>query len=247
MSISTIAKNVGGAIIKNAPTILTSLSVAGVVSTAALTAKAAVSANDILKNSHELEELDLKTKIKLTWREYIPSIIMGGITIACVISANTISLRRTAALAGMYSLTEKALKDYKDEAAKLFGDKKAREVEDKVHETRIKENPPKSGDIIMTGKSTTLFYEPLSARYFKSDVNTIQSCVNHLNCQLMDESTLSVNEFYWGVGLEPCEFGRYNVWDISRGLIDVDFSAHMTENYEPCLSLVFRTQPRYFN
>ena len=103
--IGQITKNLGGVISKNSPHILTGIGCAGVVSTAVLAVKATPKATIILEKEEEyrerkrLQSLTKMEKVKLTWKCYIPAVVMGATTIGCIIGANTVNMRRNAALA----------------------------------------------------------------------------------------------------------------------------------------------------
>src|SRR6185369_9506232 len=100
---------------RNSPTILTALGVAGLVSTVILAIKATPKALDILdqESKYRCEAIDDPKygmpiepveAIELTWKEYIPTAVMGAVTIACMVGSNHISLRRNAALASLLSI-----------------------------------------------------------------------------------------------------------------------------------------------
>ena len=95
---------------------------------------------------------------------------MGGLTIACIISAHTVNHKRNAALASLYSLTEKSLREYQAKVIETIGKNKERQVRNAVAEQNIKENPVSTKEVKITGKGETLCYDAISGRYFKSDV-----------------------------------------------------------------------------
>jgi hypothetical protein len=67
----------------------------------------------------KLMESVVLLKTQFTWQRYLPAAIMGGLTIACVIDANSNNLRYNAALASVYSLTELALKENQTKVVKI--------------------------------------------------------------------------------------------------------------------------------
>jgi hypothetical protein len=173
-----VFKRLGKLITKNSPTILTGLSVAGLVSTVIMAVKATPKAMRILDEARiqngmvELAEdnnsitintgIPVKDAIRLTWKCYIPTAIMGGLTIGCIIGSNSINLRRNAALAGLYSLTETALKEYKAKVIETIGEKKERDIRDEVAKERIHKNPVSDNEVVITGYGETLCYDFLS-------------------------------------------------------------------------------------
>ena len=55
----------------------------------------------------------MKTNVEKTKELVVPSVVASNLSIACVLSANSINNRRIAALTAAYSLSESALKTYK--------------------------------------------------------------------------------------------------------------------------------------
>ena len=76
--------------------------------------------------------LKKKEIVKLTWECYIPTAAVGLSTIACIIGAHNIHLRRNAALASLYSLTESAFKEYQSKVVETIGKNKELKVRDDV-------------------------------------------------------------------------------------------------------------------
>lgn len=189
-----------------------------------------------------LPKLDL---IQLTWRCYVPSIIMGGLTIGCIFGANSINLRRNAALASVYSLTEAALKEYQAKVIETFGEAKAQRVKDEISRDQLATHPLGRSEIIITGKGETLCYDAHSDRYFKSDIEKIRKTVNELNRDLLSENFISLNSVYFALGLGPIKMGEDIGWDIQNGLIDFSYSSALTEDGTPCLVINYYLEPKY--
>lgn len=266
--LTQMAKNLGGVISKNSPTILTGMSVAGLVTTVILGIKATPKALSVLDDYvwklYEEETKDSSTPktfeewlgletgdryswrdginilskkeiIKLTWKLYLPMLAVGLTTIGCTIGSNHISLRRNAALASIYSLTEAAFKEYQAKVVETIGKNKELKVRDDISEDHIKQNPPGKNEIIFTGKGDVLCVDSFSGRPFKCDVETIRRAVNDINRRLMSEMFISLNEFYDALNIGHISKGNDIGWDLDKGLLEVDFSAHLTEDNEPCL------------
>src|SRR5450756_64940 len=123
MQIPILARRIARSIGMNSPTILSGMAVAGVVGTVVLAVKAtpkatvSVSEAEISKNVWTEAQADAHTKgipvddyvpltskeiVQATWKLYLPAAISGTATIACIIGANQIGLRRNAALLGAY-------------------------------------------------------------------------------------------------------------------------------------------------
>ena len=242
-------------ITQNSPTILTGLSVAGLLSTVTMAVRATPKAMRIINDEYdELEKEGIKyqpfTKkeiVQLTWKCYIPTIIMGGVSIVCIVGANSINLRRNAALASVYSITETALKEYQAKVVETFGEAKAQKVKDDIAKDRLDKNPVVTSEIALTGKGETLCYDVFSGRYFKSDIENIRKVQNELNRDLLNDSFISLNDAYYYLGLGSTKLGDELGWDINEGLIEFNFSSQLTEYGIPCLVIDYNVGPRFCN
>jgi len=231
---------------RNSSTLLTGLSVAGVVSTPILAVKATPEAIRILEyECRDLEGIPLtKTNIlKLTWKCYVPAVIMGGITIGCIIGAHTLHLRKQAALASACSLTAAALREYQAKVIETIGETKARAIKEEIHKDRLKNNPVGTKEVIIAGAGEMLCYDVLSGRYFKSDIETIRRVQNDLNRDLMNEMWIDLNAVYDALGIPPIKLGAELGWAVNDSLVEFKFSTQQAENGAPCLVIDYDVPP----
>ena len=248
--LKVVAQNVGKTISKNSPTILTGLAVAGFVSTVIFAVKATPKALEILDqekimrrdydNGREITKIDI---VKLTWKTYLPTFLMGATSIGCMICANHINLRRNAMITSLYALSETTLKEYQEKVVETIGENKERKIRDEIKGDKIKNNPPKEGSIILTGKGDTLCYDVLSGRYFKSDIETIRKIENETNKRLLSNMWVSLNEVYSDLGLPSIELGRDIGWDVDK-MLEFNFTSKLTEDGRPCLVIDYMVGPR---
>lgn len=248
--ITKIGKNLGGLISKNSPHILTGLGCAGLLSTAILSAKAAPKALKILEIEEErrekkrLEAMSKLDKVKLTWKCYIPTGVMGAVSIGCIIGANTVNTRRNAALASMYALTESAFREYKQKVVQEIGKPKETKIQDEIAKDHITKNPPQ-GNVILTGSGDVLCYDRLSGRYFMSSFETIRQKFNDLNYALRSEMRIDLNSLYYELGLPPIELGDKVEFNLERSQIEPIFSTQMSVDGKPCLVIDVDVYPKY--
>jgi len=255
IGIQKVTRRLGQALARNSPTILTGVSVAGLIATVTMGVKATPKALAILEEEGEdhrkgYDKYDVKLVskleiVKLTWRCYIPTALMGGMTICCIIGANSINLRRNAALASIYSLTEGALKEYQAKVIETFGDAKAQKIKDSIDRDTVKNNPVKDREVIITGRGEMLCYETVSGRYFKGDIEKIRKIQNELNRDLLNETFISMNDVYEALGLSYTKIGDDLGWDVNEGLIEFRFSSQLSEDEVPCLVIDYHDKPRY--
>lgn len=236
------------AIKKHSPEILTGIGIAGMITTTVMAVRATPKALILIEErkaemgSEQLEAIDV---IKNTWICYIPAAITGTLSIACLIGASSVNARRNAALATAYTLSESALKDYQGKVIEMFGEKKNEAVKDAIAKDKVEKNPVVTREVIITEKGNTLCYDAISGRYFKGDIDKIKKAEYELNRQMRDEMYVSLNDFYYEIGLENIKLGDEIGWNIDSGYIDLSFSSQLASDGTPCLVIDYSIGPRY--
>ena len=127
----------------------------------------------------------------------------------------------------------------------MFGEKKHETVKDAIAKDKIEKNPIAMQEVIITEKGNTLCYDVLSGRYFKGDIDKIKKAENELNRQMRDEMYISLNDFYYEIGLENIKLGDELGWNINEGYIDLSFSSQLASDGTPCLVIDYAVAPRY--
>jgi len=263
MQVREIAKNLGGIISKNSPTILTGAAVTGLITTVIFAVRATPKALSLIDEElysrkgdemygeygsdigERICSLPAKDVVRITWKCYIPTAGVAATTVMCIVGANHISLRRNAALASVYSLTETAFKEYQAKVVETVGKNKELKVRDDIAADHLKENPQSSNEVIFTGKGEVMCYESLSGRYFKSDMESLRKVINDLNDALRNDMYVTLNELYYEIGLPTITLGDEMGWDVENGSIKPAFSTQLTDKGEPCLVLNFEVHPRH--
>lgn len=238
-------KNLGGVISRNSPAILTGLGCAGVLTTAILTGRATLRASEILKMEAPDEQLPATEIVKLTWKVFIPPVLVGASSIACIIGANTINTHRNAALAALYSLSETAFREYKEKVVEEIGRNKELKVRDSIAQDRVTTNPVGDRTIIFTGNGEVLCYDALCDRYFKSSAEKIRQQVLELNEDLRNDMWLDLNDLYYAIGLPSTKLGNQVGFDMDKGYIQVDYTGTLTPEGQPCLSIDMTVYPKH--
>lgn len=223
-----IIKGIGDCVSKNSTVILTVLAVGGIGSTAYLSFKAAPKIEKAVKAAEDEkgDKLTAKETAKVVWKPLIPPVVSGITTAACVISANTISNKKQAALVAAYKVSETALLEYSDAVIETIGEKKERAIRDKVAEKHATEafvnREIIPSMVTYTGKGKDLFYDGLSGRYFMSSKNEVEKAINGLNSSILNDSYISLNEYFNELGLDCTALGNDMGWN-SPDQIDVYF------------------------
>ena len=266
-SILKVFKTIKAGTIKHSPEILTGVGIAGMITTTVLAVKATpkvlmlidskkqeifdeLDPSEVPCNNTNYKDLQLKPieVVKVAWKSYIPAAVTCVASVTCLIGASSVNAKRNAALATAYELSKTALADYKEKVVETVGEKKEEIIREKVAQKKVDENPPTKSEVIITGSGDVLLLEPVSMRYFKSDIENIRKIINDLNYRLTAgmEEYISLSELYDEIGLSHTAQSDDIGWNIYRdGQINIDFPATKTEKGEPCLMLEYTVEPRY--
>ena len=259
-------KNLSSTLTKHSPEILTGVGIAGMITSTVLAVKATPKALTLieerkeeinsktfdenidqdysLKNHKEIDHLGFKETVKTVWKCYIPSAVMMTVSTACLIGASSVHIKRNAVLATAYQLSEAAATEYKNKVVETIGAKKEEAIRDQINKDRVENNPVSNNEVFITEKGNTLCYEPMSGRYFKSDIDKINKAVNEINRRINQSYYVSLNELYDELGLEETSLGRELGWNSNMGLLELHLSAQVSDG-NPCLVLDFNSRPQY--
>lgn len=247
MTFKTILKATEKFVTDNSPGILTGLAVAGTVTTAIFAGKGAYSSGlRIAEIERQIDrkgdyvELDAKQKLHVVWKEFIPAAVSGLATITCIIAANHIGTRRTAAIAAAFKLSEQLTEEYKERVVKTLGAQK----EEKMRSELAGERMARTGGaetIIISGPEC-VFYDELSGRFFKNEMESIRKAVNDINHQVNNSYFASLSDFYDLIGLDRTTFSDGVGWN-TDALLDVQFTATMLKDGRPAIAMMFQTSP----
>jgi hypothetical protein len=248
---------------RNLPTILSGVAVVGVIGTVVLAVKATPNAMVAITEEKEVSDPDLSNEdareivkenyanwnilksARVCWRCYIPAGLAGTATIACILGANAIGLRRNAALLAAYTLADTSFREYKDKVIEHITSQKAQKIEDEIVADKIAKNPPRPETVIITGGGDQLCYDTLTGRYFKSTAEKIRKAAQDLDARILqDDMYASQNEFYDLLGLDGCTAGQELGWTIETR-IKVVLSSHITPDEKACLAVGYEKLPVY--
>lgn len=232
-AITKAANKVGGFIVKKSPTILMVLGIGGCVSATVIAIKETPKAVKLLeekKKELKVEKLPVKEVVKTTWKLYLPVVVTGTLSIACIICSHTINEKRKAALATLYTISETAMHEYRDRVREEFPEKDfelAKEVSDKIEADY--------GDILEDldkhpiNRSEVWIREPITGQEFFMSENEVRTRITELNEQMVDgDMCISVNEYLDQLDLNISDvFGDYE-WHIhNSGTIKVRFPEYI--------------------
>ena len=254
-NVTRLFKHAGVVIKKNSPHILTAVGIGGMLSATVMAVKATPKAMQLIeaeKAKREEENLKPVEVVKVAWKPYIPAAVTTVVSIGCLVGANTVHAKRTAALATAYKISETALKEYKEAAVEVVGEETAKEIKEKMVEKRFEKveekdikkgscsaNPMPGGDV--------LFHDILFDQYFYSDELTVREAVLSINEEMFGGQYASLNDFYDRLNIDRIEIGEQVGWNISRdGKLEVSMDRlEYARNGKPCVVLEYHKAPEH--
>ena len=255
------AKNAQIILARNAPNLLTGTALVGLGTTAAFTGWGCIRANEIVRDHHAqlvcdwyekggeskgepIPKLTTKDIVLLSYKPLIPAGISFICTAGCIILARTTSAAQTNAALAWGTVASQTLADVRQEMRNVLGEKKAKEIQDNVAQHYIDEKHPESTIMVTDEEAQVLCYEKPFNHEFKSSYEDIRAAVNTINEMFQSDVWISLNEFYYILGIPPIPLGYDLGWHRDNGYLAVDFSAGVNKQHKPCLVIDFRLDER---
>lgn len=225
---------------RHASTILTVAGGVGVILTTVTAIKATPKALESLEEAKEQKGEDLTNveKFKIAGPKYVPTILIGTGTIACIFGANILNKRHQAALVGAYTLVDSSFKEYKQKLKELYGEETHNNVVDAIAVEKVDRDWNVSGSYFGQSCDLTaeeacgdpvLFYEENSGRYFESTIEQVLSAQYHLNRNYALRGYVYLNEYYEFLGLESTDYGSVMGWaPTDEGEYWIEFNSRKT-------------------
>lgn len=234
-------------IVRRSPEILIGMGIAGMITTTLFVVKATPKAIELIENEelrremHGEPEMSPLDKAKATWKEYVPAVVVGVMSVACFVGANSVHTRRNLALASAFTLAETTIRDYRDKIVEVVGERKAREISEKVSYEKMKRGD--DNKIIFTGDGDYLCFDAVSGRYFRSDIETVRKIINDINQRRISDMWIDLNDLYYELNLDVVSIGSVLGWDIDTPL-EASFSTQLSPKGEPCLVIDYSVVAR---
>lgn len=251
--VKKVAKSAAREVSKRSPGILTGLGVVGMITTSVLAVRATPKALQLIEEAKQNKKEEPLTKIeivKVTWKQYIPAVLMGTASAACIIGANTVNARRHAALYSAYKLSETALTEYQDKVKEVVSEKKVKEIkqkiaEDKVDKAVLNESDATNRKVIVSNDGDSWFIDPYSNTTFRSTTAKIDAAINRVNKTMLTEMFVSLTDLYDELGLDHTRDSDYIGWCIDDGIIESDFNDAVVKNDQAYVVMDFLKRPSY--
>lgn len=212
---------------KNGSTIVTCVGSAGVFATSIMAVKATLKAMMLLDDARKEKGDDLTKfeKVMVAGPAYIPAVVVGVSTIACIFGANALNKRQQTALMSAYALLDSSYKEYKSKVVDLYGE----EIDSRVREEIAKDKY--TGDNKSNDNDNVLFYDEFSGRYFESTTADVLKAEYETNKKISGWGGAYLNDFYHALGLDPTEYGGHLGWSAS-GLYEMYREQWLDFNHE---------------
>lgn len=216
---------------KALPVILSAVGSLGVVATAISAVKQTPKAMRLINqyasdNDKKVEDLTFKEGAKVVWKSYIPTVVLGAGTIACIIGSSVLSRRQQAALIGAYSVLRKNGEDYVRKVKEHYGEEAHKQIlaelaaeqvdpEHVIYAPSYFENS--AIDVMPSDEKPVMFYDAIGKRYFESTISKVLLAQYHLNRNFTLGMIPSLNEFYELLGLDRTDYGETVGWTNANG------------------------------
>ena len=204
---------------KHAPLILSILASIGVVATAVTSAKA--------------HEKAAKKPEDEKWKHYIPPVLIGSGTIACIIGSQYLNQKQQEALTSAYIFLYDTFAHYRNKIIEKHGINAHREILDEMRAEKAEDMVFFSNSLLADGcgyydadAPDVLFYDEFSKRYFEAKPSTVLQAEYHLNRNYCLGAELTINDWYGFLGIDPIAGGDAEYLDTESGLYWIDFDHH---------------------
>lgn len=172
-------------------------------------------------------------KVKAAGPVYLPAIGMFILSSGSIIGGCALGEKRIAAVTSLYTMTESMARKSEAKLAEMLGDDKAKEAHEKVAQEIVNENPVAMEHVENTGFGNVLFYDPLTARYFRSSLEAVKNNNADFKSLVVDKIWGTVNDWYEFQGLKRAEFGDFFGWNVNHQL-NCYFDESHADNGELC-------------
>ena len=186
-------------------------------------------------------ELGPKQIVKSCWKCYVPTVILGALSISSFIGSYKVNTARLTAMTAMYEFTANAYDRYRRNVAKVSPktDVKATKA---ARDERVEDIPESKFDGLPEGKEVCI--DLYTGNVFYSTREDVLVAVNKIKDKfLAGEMLVSLNEFYDEVDADHVGVGDDVGWSPDTDL-DIQFDS-ILRNAKPCLTIGYFANPRF--
>lgn len=196
---------------KHGGTILAVAASVGVVATAIETGRATTKAKHLLAVDEALrtynedeqgivEEPPTKMEIVQTcWKAYVPAVILGGGTIACILSSNALNKKQIASLTAAYMALGRTYQTYRAQVRRTIGDQQENEIFETAKPIEMAE---KDQTVKNAATEKLLCYDPIGKRYFHATEAELLTAFYEANRDFNANGYIALNDVYGYLNLD---------------------------------------------
>lgn len=204
---------------KNAPQILTGVSLSCGISATIFAVTGTIKAVKIVeqkKKEEEKEKLTIGETIKAVWPCYLGTTFLTGLSVFTGIKALAISEQGKAAALMLYETTRSTLQEYQEKTKEIAGPKKEQQIHDAVNEERVKEVRATNQIVKDTGKGDQEFVDYFTGQRFKCSPQYIQACVNRVQNRINTYGkSANLNDIFEEIGLTNSHLADNITWSVN--------------------------------
>ena len=221
---------------RNSPTILTCIGAVGVVTTSVMAVKATLKAMTLIEEAKEEKGEDLTKMeiVRVAYPIYIPSVLVGVSTIACIFGANALNKRQQATLMSAYALLDNSYKEYKNKVKELYGEDANIQIRQEIAKDKYEET-----DIVVEDNKQ-LFYDELSERYFESTMEDVIRAEYELNRAIVTYGGAYLNDFYDFLNIPATDYSDHIGWST---WVDFEHVKTVMDDGLECYIIVMQHEP----
>jgi hypothetical protein len=246
MNLEAMAKTAEKLVIDNSPLILSALgagaSVLASVQFTKATFKAAKRIQDaqfVQNLSDKGHELTRGEKVDLVWKLYIVPTGTLAMGVASIIMAQRINMKRAAALAAAYSLSQDHFDEYREKILAKFGTTKEQQARDEIAQDQVNRTENR---LVLVDSTDVLCFDQYSERYFRGSMERLKQAMNTINFRLNTRGFASLSDFYELIGLKPTVWSDEVGWN-NKNQLDLHFSSTLTQEGQPCIAFEYNINP----
>lgn len=246
MNVNRLIKIVARGVKSNAPKAMIGIGISGMFVAAITAVRDTPKATSLIENAKKEkgEELTKTEILKTTWKVYAPAVAISAISTGLIVAGTIRESRKHAALVAAYGILENTAREYHDKVVSVIGKEKDDEIHDEIAKEKVKRIPCEEKRVFKTGNGEELVMDSFTGRYFTSSIDSIKQAILDLNYAMLSENTVSLNEFYYDIGLDGVKLGDMLCWCSDRGPIEARFTAQLTDDGRSCIVMGFKDLPK---
>lgn len=190
---------------------------------------------------------------KVVLKSYYPAIISGAATTLCITHSNHESAKRESAAIAMAQMSAQQLKEIRDKIIEEQGEKKLKELDNKIAQDHMDKNPPTPENTTKNGTGLSLCREPVTGQYFYTNYKAVYDAADEMRKLLWPGDFVPFSEWLWQIApsiirnLPSDQRAKYEDIGWQKTSINDTFSISFGEcrdpDGEPCNEIIYYRNP----